>query len=97
MKPTYRNRDGEVISSGEWAASFNNRRVARTDVGEFVVSTVWTGLEDEGGNIFESIIFWNGTAKVQERTATELEALIWHMSFVQSVSSALAEVDDVDL
>lgn len=88
---TYRDRDGNPIGMEEWAAALHNHRVAKTEIGPFVVSTVWTGLDDGSGNIFESIVFRQGEVESQHRSPTELDALRDHLDHVDFVEDLVGD------
>lgn len=96
----YYNRDGEPISAQTWAGLNRNeeyQRLAHTHVGNYLVSTIWLGI-DMGFSgtgkpiIFETMVFdqgpgskrpWNDLE--QRRYATEEEALAGHAALVEEV------------
>lgn len=104
----YYDRQGNQITSNEWAKLFSPeyKRVALDDCGEYVVSTVWTGLDggfwDGPPLIFETMVFesseWNNpnrdglTDLWGMRHATEEGAKDTH----QTVAAALSEGAHLD-
>ena len=83
----YYDMDGNLITREEWAALMEDpdyRFLARTEVGENVVSTVWLGLDHSFGEglmplIFETMVFPRGT---QQRYMTKELALEGHEKMV---------------
>jgi hypothetical protein len=66
--PDYYDRDGKPLPMCTWATLFEDReeygRVAKTQVGQWWISTVWLGMNHAYGNgpplIFETMVFWQG-------------------------------------
>lgn len=78
-------RDGNPLELMEWAIKMNDaeyKRVARTELGDVLVSTVWLGLDHSFGMglplIFETMIFGGPHDEWQDRYSTEVEALAGH-------------------
>ena len=104
----YYSRQGEPISMEEWAAIMAEgrsekgweatKRVARTTVGEWEVSTVWLGLdhsfmEDSPPLIFETMIFGGEWDTECWRYSTEAEALEGHQEAVKLLQLDLAAME----
>lgn len=76
----------------EWANWFerNNRTVAKTDVGEVRVSTVFLGLDHNWGEgpplIFETMVFGGEFDEWQERYSTWDQAVAGHEEMVAKVT-----------
>ncbi len=76
----------------KWAASgilrdISRRRVAETVIGEYVVSTIFTGINSHPfyglpPQVFETAIFSPDHVEIQERYATWEEALAGHEQIV---------------
>lgn len=85
-------KDGRAISIEDWAQLMEDRdytRVAWTEIGKYVFSTVWLGLDHSFGDgpplIFESMAFKrkedgkiNSSGIYQARYSTLKEAKAWH-------------------
>jgi hypothetical protein len=78
---------------GEWMqdARGDRRRVARDEIGDAVVSTVFLGLDHSFGSgpplIYETMIFSGKHNDYQERYSTRDEALAGHYRAVSLVST----------
>ena len=85
----YYDRQGRPMGRNEWAAAFQENGVAKTDVGDVSVSTVWLGLDHGHGGgppvIFETMVFGGPLDGEQERYSTEAEALAGHAAMVERV------------
>jgi hypothetical protein len=89
MKKIY-NRDGHLITMAEWTMLKLNReynKVAQEQVGKYLVSTVWLGLDhalspNDPPAIFETMVFENGVDEFQDlfmqRYPNEVAALAGH-------------------
>lgn len=89
----YFDRDGNPMPDDWWDKKkhgertysrwVTEKRVARTEVGEFVVSTVWLGLDHDylTGRpvIFETMVFGEPWNNEMARYSTEEEAMIGHL------------------
>jgi hypothetical protein len=100
--PTHYDRSGNAISMRDWARlrAFDDlnghryARVARDEIGDYVVSTVWVGLDTGLPTpyaparplIFETMVFKDGQGDEQWRYMTETEARQGHAQRVQEVS-----------
>lgn len=80
-------RDGKVIDLVTWSELHSNmdyRVVEQTVIGEYLVSTVWLGIDHSYGDgpikIFETMIFKNDDMDdlYCERYTTDLEAVTGH-------------------
>jgi hypothetical protein len=104
----YYDRAGNPITLDEWAAMATRkaRRVALTEVGPYVVSTVWLGLDHGFGPghaplIFETMVFpgqgWHDDTYLapafdyQDRYSTEDQARQGHAETVTLVMATLSE------
>lgn len=88
----YYTREGAPITVQQWSALHSDLdyvRIARTQLGDVEVSTVWLGLDHNWGGgppvIFETMIF--PEADYQERYTTEAAALAGHDQAVEHVRS----------
>lgn len=104
----YYARNGDEITLEQWAMSRETEhRVALTDVGPYVVSTVWLGLDHSFGGgrpvIFETMVFaaddWEGeSAGLSEfdmlRYCTLEEAQQGHEEMVTVVRATVPEIPD---
>lgn len=98
MSDRYFNRQGQAVTSDEWAASFKPevQKVAATDIvshGETVtVSTVWLGLNHNWGDgpplIFETMVFRGPLDEEQVRYSTEAEAIAGHAAMCARVRAS---------
>ena len=103
--PLHFDRLGVAISLGEWAQLVEDdeyKRIDSTMVGEWFVSTVWTGMDGLAGmvrgrpaQIFETAVFGPASWHTweQRRYATEEQARRGHDEMVQLVKK-LEGVDD---
>jgi hypothetical protein len=90
MCSKFYDREGNPISLYQWALMFENdeaKRVARTELGDVVVSTVWLGLDHGWGDddrplIFETMVFEGKMDGEQMRYSTEEEARTGHQAMV---------------
>lgn len=106
----YYDRDGNPITLMQWAELLEGgegiRRVALTEVGPYVVSTVWLGLDHGYGKghaplIFETMVFpgegWNDPTTpspafdYQDRYGTEAQARQGHAEVVTLIMATLSE------
>src|SRR5262245_35558880 len=89
-------RRGEKISFEDWGrlreyGGLEYLRVARDEIGEYTVSTVWLGIDHSFGGsvplIFETMVFHDDETDVDEmrRYATEEQALEGHAEIVHRV------------
>ena len=80
----YYDRRGKPIKRKEWHALYQgeNKRVALTERGDVLVSTVWLGVDHRIGDgpplIFETMVFGGPLSKHHVRYSTEAEALAGH-------------------
>ena len=102
-------RDGHPVTIDQWIQAFkpDDRIVARTEIGETLVSTVWLGLDHGSGGgpplIFETMTFPDDRGESEQvRYSTEEEALAGHAAIVArlrgeppvpSVEEALVDPD----
>lgn len=98
----YYSRDGEPMTLEEWSATYPEtqeefeatKRVAKTTVGDWEVSTVWLGLDHsfmEGPPlIFETMIFGGEYDSECWRYSTEAQALEGHEAAVKLLQIDLA-------
>lgn len=89
-------RDGKPLEFMEWAIKMNDaeyKRVARTELGDVLVSTVWLGLNhswDDGPPlIFETMIFGGPHDDWMDRYSTEAEALAGHERVVAALQAGI--------
>ena len=96
----YYDRQGQAITAEQWAATFKDKRVDQTTVGNYWISTVWLGIDhgwDQGlPLIFETMVFvqaggaddqkWD---QWQDRYHTEAAALIGHQAVVQAIEAGM--------
>jgi hypothetical protein len=96
-------RDGKPITIEEWSPLLANRDyviVARSHVGDILVSTVWLGLDhhfhfgpgpepDYPVAIFETMCFGGDLDQEPFRYATEEQALKGHAEMVATVKTML--------
>lgn len=104
----YYDRDGRPISLAAWLALLGSpgaKRVALTQVGPYMVSTVWLGLDHSFGAgdplIFETMVFpaegWadpterNPAFEFQDRYASEQRAREGHAETVLLICATLSE------
>lgn len=76
-------RCDDIIEWGRFFEDFDNRRIARDEIGEILVSTVFLGMDHrflgEGPPIlYETMIFGGGHDEYQERCCTRAQALEMH-------------------
>lgn len=104
MNGRYILRGKEVIPVDdlmEWAENFekSDRKIARDEIGDVVVSTVFLGLDYEmfGSSlpiVFETMIFEGEHDGYQERYRTYDEAVKGHKKAVLLVASSLKKGDE---
>ena len=82
----YADRDNVEIAFDEFCQEQPNHRVARTTIGDCIVSTVWTGIDTGDGFIFETLVMSAQQIERQVRYRTELEALAGHMECVEDLT-----------
>lgn len=93
-KPRYYNKHGVPISMEQWAElfeDFEGRRIARDEVGPWVVSTVWLGLDHSflrSGPplIFETMVFGGVLDDEMDRYSTLEEAQEGHARILAKVT-----------
>ena len=93
MSSSYYDRGGKPITMEQWAVGFGDRTlktVAKDQIGDAKVSTVWLGLDHELGFdgpplIFETMIFGGEHDKFQERYSTEEQARARHLEIVAAL------------
>jgi hypothetical protein len=86
--------DGQPISQDEWLRLFNDigeRRVAYDELGPYIVSTVWLGLDHSFGHgpplIWETIVMdAEGNASEMLRSATRDRAVENHAEMLERYS-----------
>lgn len=91
----YYDRQGNQISVEEWLRLFDDgvyKRIAKDQVDEYEVSTVWLGLDHSfmGGPplIFETTLFGDGDRNNDMwRYSTEQEAIEGHASVVAGLAN----------
>lgn len=99
----YYDKQGNEITPAEWLAKHNDpvyQTVAVTQVGTYIVSTVWLGLnhahfDGDEPLIFETMIFgidWEDDVEDTWRYSTESGAVIGH-TFAVEVAKKLVERD----
>jgi len=87
--------DGEPVPTsdlftwGEWFETAD-RNVAKTEIGETLVSTVFLGLDHSFGNgsipiLFETLVFGGGLDGMMDRYATLEDAMLGHERMVARV------------
>jgi hypothetical protein len=88
-------RAGEPIELEVWAERFGDedyKRVARDEIGDVLISTVWLGLDHNWGDgpplIFESMVFGGDLDQEQIRYSTESAALAGHADLVERVKAS---------
>lgn len=92
---------GNPISLERWAeltVDPANKVLARTEVGPFLVSTVWLGLDHGWGGgpplIFETIVFGDSRDFDMDRYSTREQALAGHEAMVLLVRATLPDIPD---
>jgi len=91
--------DGQPMSIDEWAHAYEDyasRVLARTQVGEAMVITVWLGFDEDYDNdgaplIFGSIIKLDGKYSDAIRTSTQEQANAAHVELVERVQRRMRE------
>ena len=86
----YYDKEAKPINAMEWMALFddpNYQRISRTEIGDYIVSTVWLGLDHNYGDgdpvIFETMVFdKKGDDVGQRRYCTLAQAARGHMEMV---------------
>jgi hypothetical protein len=85
----YYDQDGQPMAMAEWARVFEDidkRRIARTELPNATISTVWLGIDHGWGEgpplIFETMWFKRDGDDEMERYATKAEALAGHERMV---------------
>ena len=97
------NREGEPLTVQEWGELFGiyeYKMVRRSHIGDYLVSTVWTGLPAltfrEGPPlIFETMVFEgevSGNEWDEQKWATEAEAIDGHELLCAEVREHLAKI-----
>src|SRR5690348_11829956 len=92
-------KNGKPLSLMAWATLLEDRdykRVASSQIGQYLISTVWLGLNHnyDGGKplIFETMVFGPDDEEYTERYSTEAEALAGHKRAVKIYTNK-AKVD----
>jgi len=84
----------DVLEWGQWFEDAD-RRVARDEIGDYTVSTVFLGLDHSMGGaepqLFETMVFKGTESTWCERCATWDQALEQHAAMVDRVKGELAE------
>lgn len=98
---SYYDQDGKPMTHDQWIDAYTNienRIVARTNSGHFLISTVWLGLNHQYTDgpplIFETMIFNeenNGEDIGCQRYSTKLEALAGHIHAIEWVQKTNCE------
>lgn len=95
-------RDGSISTDiVDWVRLCGDdayRRVAKTDVGDVLVSTVWLGIDHAFGGggppvIFETMVFGGPLDEECDRYSTEAEAIAGHEAMVARVQAVLAAAE----
>lgn len=103
--PTFYGMDGEPIPDKDWGSRFeaDDRKVALTQVGDSIVSTVLLMIDHNFSGvgpplIFETMIFGSdGWEDLEERYSTKGEALAGHVRIVLTlVTEKHAEPVELD-
>jgi len=75
-----------------WKENFDNRRVAKTEIGKVRISTVFLGIDHNWGDgppiLFETMVFGGELDQEQERYSTWEEAKVGHRQMVAMVEEA---------
>jgi len=84
-----------LLEWAEWFENYDNRQVARHEIGPLVVSTVCLGLDHSFGDggppvLFETMVFHNGEDRAQYRAYTWEDALECHNSIVAFLMAGVA-------
>lgn len=102
----YRDRKGQEMTQNEWmeiqTIPDDYRRVARNQIGKYLISTVWLGIEDLNGSFFETMVFnhegddpWH---YLYDHTyKTEEEAKIGHETIVAIVQRCVDKGDEFEV
>lgn len=101
----YYGRDGSPLNLAAWCALLEDddyRHVAKTEVGPYLVSTIWLGLDHNFFGtgppiIFETLVFgpeFSGEIDGR-RYPTEADALAGHEEFVTLIRSTKLDAEDV--
>ena len=91
----YYDRQGHPLDAADWLRAFEgDRTVARTQVGDAMVSTVFLGLDHNWGQgpplIFETMVFGGPNNEYMLRYSTESAALAGHDQVVSAVRDGRA-------
>lgn len=88
----YYDRSGAPMDMLAWTGKMGDddyRTVAKTDVGEVHVSTVWLGIDHQFGQgppiIFETMVFGGPLNEEQDRYPTEAADIAGHDQMVERV------------
>jgi hypothetical protein len=91
----YYDMDGHPMEMAEWRRVFGDidrRRIARTELPNATISTVWLGIDHGWGEgpplIFETMWFKGADGEEMERYATKAEALAGHERMVAKAKAA---------
>lgn len=103
MTSRYYNRDGKPIDVDKWTTLFSDRKyqvLKQTRVDDWLVSTVWLGLNHAWGGgppiIFETLILSDNDGEVDgTRYSTEAEALKGHKRFVKQALNKKRPLDQL--
>jgi len=79
----------DVIEWGKFFQDSDRRRVARTEIGDVLVSTVFLGIDHRWGDgpplIFETMVFGGELDQEMDRYSTWEEAIKGHETMVKRV------------
>lgn len=99
----YFDRKGKPIDTATWTKLFHDRKyqiIKQTRVEDWVVSTVWLGINHAFGGgppiIFETLILDDSQGEVDgTRYSTEDQALKGHKRFVQQARNRKRPLDEI--
>ncbi len=106
---SYFDRDNDRITMGEWSVLFGRgesyRRIRVDELGKWMVSTVWLGLDHGELNghrqIFETMVFHeeadDGEGHLTQRYATEAEARDGHADIVSKLARSTTNEEKDEL
>jgi len=85
----------DVLEWGRWFEDFENRRVAKTEVGGIEISTVFLGINHNFGSgrplWFETMVFGGALDQEMDRYTTLEEAVLGHERLVAQVQGMAAK------
>ncbi len=106
LRVKYRDRKGKEITHEEWVQLISPlgkyRNVGRVVIGKYLISTVWQGIENLDGTLYETMVFDRESDKpwsdlYMHRYQTEEDALVGHQTIVAIAQKCVDNGDEFEV